>query len=372
MSRSHSYVFHRYVSLPMTVLVVGQAAQGPKPVLVPDALSCGGCRIVAERALTLGAADGPGALSGLPTTIRVDSRGRYWVFSADPPRVYDRGGVFLRSIGTAGRGPGEFLQAYTMAQLPGDSILIVDGAALRGTVLSPTLELARTFRLPFGIREIEVRRWPDSVIVMGVSSTREGAGFPLHLWSVGRTEAITQASFTLDDAELRPSGAPRKFLHVAGSGSEYWTLDVRRYRLARWRGIAPDLIFERKPSWFPGEAVGALGGPTLAPSPMMSGLSVDPAGLIWAFAGTPAPSWPDAWKGAIASGREIRGSSIAMEYLYKSTVEVIDPRTGRLLASAPVPRWVWSGLPDARAATYYTGFDGVPRVDVLQFRLEGR
>ena len=46
---------------------------------VPDAVSCDACAITVRQLVRLGAEDGDGSLSGFPTAVRADSRGRYWV-----------------------------------------------------------------------------------------------------------------------------------------------------------------------------------------------------------------------------------------------------------------------------------------------------
>ena len=129
---------------------------------VPNAVSCDACTITVRQLVRLGAEDGDGSLSGFPTAVRADSRGRYWVLEwRRPPRLFDANGRFMRNVGRIGQGPGEFVFAFDAGQVAGDSILVIDAAARRATVFSPDLRPRRYVSLRTQLFSTTVVRWPD-------------------------------------------------------------------------------------------------------------------------------------------------------------------------------------------------------------------
>lgn len=84
------------------------------------------------------------------TDMDVDSRGR--IFAGDALNeilVLDADGRLLRRFGRLGGGPGEFQAVSTVHVLPGDSLYVYDGYALRATVYPPDeTRVAYTLDLP--------------------------------------------------------------------------------------------------------------------------------------------------------------------------------------------------------------------------------
>jgi hypothetical protein len=59
-------------------------------------------------------------------------------------RVFDAAGQYLRRIGRAGQGPGEYQRLSMMQRLPGDTLLIADNSSRRLTYLTPGGHVFRT------------------------------------------------------------------------------------------------------------------------------------------------------------------------------------------------------------------------------------
>ncbi|MDX1390584.1 MAG: 6-bladed beta-propeller, partial [Acidobacteriota bacterium] len=59
-------------------------------------------------------------------------------------RVFDRAGNLLATWGRAGEGPGEFVRAFHVTSLPGDTVAVFDGGNARVTFFSPAGEVVRT------------------------------------------------------------------------------------------------------------------------------------------------------------------------------------------------------------------------------------
>ena len=71
------------------------------------ATRCRSCTIVVERALTIGALEGPTSFLGDPP-VRQDSRGRIYVGNVGgfAVLVFDSAGRHVRTVGRQGEGPG--------------------------------------------------------------------------------------------------------------------------------------------------------------------------------------------------------------------------------------------------------------------------
>lgn len=107
--------------------------------------------------VTIGAFEGADEyVFGVISGVAVDAEGRIHV--ADPQameiRVFSLEGAFLRRVGRDGEGPGEFRHISGLAVAPG-GIAALDGGLGRVTVLGPSGEVVRMFRLerPYMILE---------------------------------------------------------------------------------------------------------------------------------------------------------------------------------------------------------------------------
>lgn len=107
-----------------------------------------------EPDLTIGEVRGTDEhVFGQIADVGVDPEGRFYVLDrqARRARVYDRGGRFLRDVGSPGEGPGELSDAVTGIVIgPSDSIYVVDHRQLRLNVYGPGGTPARTVPLHYG------------------------------------------------------------------------------------------------------------------------------------------------------------------------------------------------------------------------------
>ncbi len=63
-------------------------------------------------------------------------------------RVYDETGLYLRSMGGMGEGPGEFSDAFHLWILPGDTLWVGDYRPWRYNVFSPVGDFLRSVPTP--------------------------------------------------------------------------------------------------------------------------------------------------------------------------------------------------------------------------------
>jgi hypothetical protein len=372
------------ISLPYVVLALATAAQNAPAqpdsvtrdsvVVVPDAPTCASCTIATRRLVTLGTAEGPGSISSMIQNLGVDGRGRYWVLVGEhPPLVFDAGGRFVATVGRRGTGPGEVQYPSDFAPLPGDSVLLLDSG--RATVFDADLKPVRNITLTAGFFPVHVIEWPIFVVANGMVSTKVANGWPLHSVTFEERVAHVDTSFGPERSTLGAQGVPMLMQRIAPStGMTFWSADWGRYRLTHWAAPGKKTVtLERRPAWFPLEASrGGMGSPTTPPDPVIAGIHQDSAGLLWVFTKTAAPTWRSAWPKGTAPGSEIDVRRLAPEKMYRTTIEVIDPRTRRIVARRIIPELIVAALPDRRAAAYVVGPDEVPRIAILRVDLVRR
>lgn len=351
------------------------AQAGPRdPVLVTDALSCPQCTIVVRPLLTLGTTDGPGSISVGLRGVRVDSHGRYWVLAGDePPIVFDTAGRFVRRVGRTGRGPGEFVRPREAVAVAGDSMLVVDGGTMRALLVGRDLRPGRAISLSSPFAPLLVQDWPSRVIGNGSVTTPAGSGWPLHSLSFAGRIAEVLDSFGPGDGAVTPGAFARISQQLAPArAGGFWSADYLRYRITVWaRAGEKKQVFDRQPRWFAQPSQLEIGGPTRPPEPAISAIAEDDDGLLWIFVRIPSSTWRDAWP-RTSERAELDYRSLAYEKLFRTMVEVLDPRAARIVARHEMNAWVVSALPGRRAAVYTTDADDIPRIQIIGLQLSGR
>jgi hypothetical protein len=348
------------------------AAQRHARTRVPDEPTCARCVIAIGSATTLQASEDGGTILQPPSAVRRDGSGRYWVLAGGgPPIVYDSGGSFVGLAGRAGGGPGEFMFPGDVVPIAGDSVLVIDVAQRRATVLGGDLRPGRLIRMPWALQRAVVVNWPALVVMNGDVSTPAGAGWSLHRVSFAQEEVSVLGSFGPDQGEMRPGSEFAGYQHLASvRGDHVWSADRSSYRLHLW---TPDGVsmrsLERTPEWFSTTSPMGIGSPATPPPPAVTAIEEDAAGLVWVFIRVPAESWQEAWSGVPLTAREVSVRDIAFEKLFRTVIEVIDPRRARVVARRFVDKWVVASIPGLRAAMYATNADGVPTVSIVQLLL---
>ena len=98
--------------------------------------------------------------------------------SSDGIKVFERSGQFVRSLGREGRGPGEFLDPFTMLAGSGDTVGVYDQGTGRLTWFVGDLDIVEEARLPWpGFLHAGVRL-DDGTWVINVASVQAGLIVP--------------------------------------------------------------------------------------------------------------------------------------------------------------------------------------------------
>jgi hypothetical protein len=356
--------------------VIGMAAGGVRAtgqvatVVVPDAPSCAKCTIDLRTVVSLGAVDGPGSLSTNPSSIRVDARGRYWVTQeAELPMVFDGTGKFVKSIGSVGEGPGEFRAAYATMPLS-DSVLVFDYITRRATMVGSDLRPGRTIAVPPDIAAGTIITWPTLAFMRKASWGRNEARDPVARVRFSPAGIDVLGSFGPAHDDPDP-GYPLAQIFGEVRLGNIWSADANsRYRLSQWSVAAAQVqSLERKPEWFVNPSDGSKRSMA---APYVRAIQEDSAGLIWVFVSVSRPGWREAMPKLGPGANDIPLRNIAFERLYRTTVEVIDPRTAHVVTQRVLDEWIVAALPNGRAAAYSVDEQGTPRIKIVQLSLLGR
>ena len=361
------------LALASTVAASEVSSQGLRDLVVPDASSCAQCSISVRTKLRFSSREIAGEIFEPPFAVRSDPFGNFMVLSQNSlPRVYSERGIFLRSFGRSGEGPGELVQAEDLFWTPGDSLVILDGYSRRASVFTASGRFVRQLRTPSQLVNSVIIRWPESVLLSGQIASSQTAGFPLHLTAFDSSEVRLIRSFGPDRGILLPGGRGITF-HVTSRGEQRRIVSARpeEFRIYSWSESGHLLsILRRTAPWFPDSGAGRIGSPKMPPTPALMAIAVDRAGLIWVFVRTPAESWRRAWAAVNEDVQEVRVSQLEYHWLFNTIVEVIDPSSGRVLSRSVLPGLAISAPLDGHVAVYGRNSRGEPELRIDSVRLE--
>lgn len=342
---------------------------------VPDAPSCPSCTIVV-RPVTVLRSDAPSTeVIAPPNAVRRDSRHRYWVLPSEgPPIVFDSAGRPIRSIGRRGSGPAEFVSAVDALVLPGDSVLIIDQMLRRATVISPDLTPARSVDLLWPLSPAIVLGWPRALVMNGNVRTPDGAGLPLHFVSLAGRQAAFAGSFSPGEGTLLPGKALENHQLLAlSTGGNFWSAYMLDYQLALWSPKGRLLAsLKRRPAWFPSKSPYGVGNPSTPPPPALVSIEEDTTGMVWVFARVASRSWRQGWTRVRQGAKEVASQDIALEQMFWTEVEVINPLERRVVARTSLNEWVLGSMGNGLVATYTTDQGGSPVLSIRHVSLQKR
>jgi hypothetical protein len=248
-----------------------------------------------------------------------------------------------------------------------DSLMILDGAARRVTVVDTGFSMIRGFPLP-GHLERALILSDGSILAVGRLGTPDAAGQPVHSFSpVGKY----QASFGVDEAFVLPSRHfPRP--QIAAGRRGVWVALENEYRLALWEARGKKLAeFERKAAWFAPHAPRSV-DLNNAPLPWITALFEDDEGLLWVYSLVAAPDWRTGVGRRIKTAEGVAIVDQDLARLYDTRIEVLDVARGRLVAAVTVPELLVHTLGANHVVGWRSNADGGYVVDVWRFTLTGK
>ena len=345
--------------------------EAQRAVTIRDPATCSSCRIELVRVSIVGDSTAPGLVNnqGIAAT---DSRGRVFITSNGDPgtiQVFSQSGRHLTRIGRPGRGPGEFDSRPLVVIGPRDSIFAWDDGTQRLTVFNPEFKLVRTVAMPMPFVSAAVLLPDGRAVVVAQVQSRDLIGFPLHLIDAAGTLV---RSFGSRDQHI-PRGSRWAGARVVTSGGDgqIWIARPNLYTLELWDTAGTHIrSVARTTSWFapwerqPPGSVGEtrmnpkLSGMWVRGDSLWVAITVDDA--EWKprspvpYPGVPGARWtPDA----------------AMHNIFDTIVEVIDLRTGSLIATERLRQHFVSQPGVGLLASYEEDAAGTPRYAVWRVEL---
>ena len=304
-------------------------------VVVPDAPACAACSLTVSAVVELGDREGPGIV-GEQTEIGRSDDGDYYVSSLlQEGRLlrFSPDGVFLDAIGRAGEGPGEYVWPVLMGG-DTDALTILDIRRFRVTTIRGGV--IATARLPLLVDDFALL--PDGRHVYnGFEYEPREADQPLHLYD--ETSGRVTHSFGGEGVRVVQAAEPptevRRRVAGAADGS-IWAASWTRYRIDKWDPDGDRITrIERDAPWFrPGEESPGLPN-EFEPSPVTLGVRDWGDGLLMVVVNVADADWRPAAPARAVQGHELL-SAAQQEELFDTVIEVLDTRSGTVLARTRV------------------------------------
>ena len=281
-----------------------------------DDLICIDCVITLDTVVTIGGLDGPG-LDAIQQSskVAVDRRGRILVYWSRVPRisVFDSTGVFLRTIGGPGEGPGEYALVVHVDAGP-RYIHVFD--MRRRTLLDYEFVPVRADELPAQVSYSYVTE-SDDIVFSADLRTRDAVGHPLHMLT-------PSGELSSHGGHGRVYRGPSSdgLQSLSGTDGRLWVAPVYPNRLVEWDwDVAGEptmrRVIDRAVEEFDRH------DPERWPGPRNAGTMLDQHGL-WIVWRAPDPDWdPDKFQNPTGEPRET---------VVDSWVDLVDPSSGRTIA----------------------------------------
>jgi hypothetical protein len=313
--------------------------------------ACADCSLVPTLVATMTSPTSQVTPEAIPTVLR-DSRGmHYLVYNGwieKPVRRYDASGKFLGILGDTGRGPAKYEMTHTVFIGAGDSVFVYDWER-EFLVFDREGKFVRTIPLSHGTPFAYDPNAGGTLYAMGAPRSKTKARSP-YLLRVDAKGEIRDSFPIFSGAEI-PDPLPA----MAPNG-DLWTYMQENYRLERHSpdgevqqiiGVTvpgrarPFLTHEEEDSLVAVKAGQHKHPERPMPPPRMSAI-VDSTGLLWVARSYPKPFWdtvtvvPDPHS-PFEPAHEVSITVDQRDGAYITAVEVIDPRTGQLLARTEFP-----------------------------------
>jgi hypothetical protein len=284
-------------------------------------------------------------------------------------KVFGADGSFLRSVGRAGDGPGEFRTVNHLALLEGDTIEVYDLGGARLQRLGPRFEPGSITRLP-GFLASSMRRTTDGRrVVNAIVAAPSGIGLPLHLVS---EDGEILASFG-SDPPIEDLRTPHRRRLSVTPRETAWSSSTTEYRLEEWTWEGLRLrSLVRSATWFRRDGGRQL-SPDGVPNAGVRAIREDREGRLWVVALVPGTNWESGvgpWEEQLTG--EIVTGITNMERAFDTIIEVIDPGSGRLLGTQRLSVPVQGFVDDGRVYAIEITPIGDYRISVWKLELTGR
>lgn len=304
-------------------------AQNPAVTTLTESPDCD-CRIELTRVISLSDSLHPGLFAYSPLVMR-DSRGNWYATSntdgLKQVGVFDPDGRLKKVLGGLGEGPGEFTIINHIVVDSGDTLYVYDHAQLRRSVFDPGHEFVRTERIPAFMRDM-VPLPSGHMIVNSTIRTADGVDWPLHL--IGADGGVLQ-TFGNETASSRPDDSFLELRAIAVDGEGVlWVAPKNAYELSAYSMAGTRLEptnrrYRRQVDWFQPWTEPSRGAEPPKPNVNQIAFGPEDPSLLWVLISVADAEW--------APVPPQRSSKELIDSLYDDILEVIDVKSGSVLAS---------------------------------------
>lgn len=278
-------------------------------------------------------------------------------------------GAYLGELGRRGSGPGEFGSVRIIRALASGELLAVDVANSRISWWTPGRPQPRKEETIVGGDWFDAVPWLGDTVLFSARYLNEAAvGFPLHLSS----SRHVVASFGTDRPHLEVGNWTESIRRLSSpSHGCWWAIPFDRQYVVHCFSSNRRLArqFELRPAWFKRWPLhqaqnhdDRVGGCRAKVYTNAWALEADEAGRVWVAFLTPSADYA---KKAPCVHRPIGRLGDYMDM----PIEVLDGRTGTLLASSTLREVVVTISTDGRIVTYDEDANGEPVITVWRARI---
>lgn len=334
--------------------------------VIPSDRSCARCRIHIHKIAELP----PGARAQATLGSRV-VRNRVGLFFVAPTveqgviAMHDAEGRFLRAVGRRGGGPGEFDDITALAVSPADSLYVLHRGN-RFSVLGPDATYARSFASPLLISRAHFGVDREGRVVVAEGSM----GAPGGILSLHRIGAAGELSRTVRADALGPAASSAYGPLAITAGGDLFASPRSPYvmdrfdRAGRWQAR-----FVRELSWFPRE----WDRRRAVSRPVVNAITARSDGRIWVSLLRPNRNWvPPEVPPKDARGETAPVMLTAPQAIdrFDHVLELFDPATGRIVASAQITdRYVGGFLDGEHLYTHREEENGEITIEIWRLSL---
>ena len=299
------------MTIPLALRAVSTPISAQETITVSGEVTCPECAITLDTVATL---SGPDLQVSFVPGVAVDRRGRFLLTTLRPEiMVFDSTGVFLRTVGRRGEGPGEY--EFPVHIAVGPQYIHVFDAERGRTLLDHDFQYVRADRFAANYLHSHVMDAED-VVFTGDVLTEGAVGHSLHILSLSGE----MSSYDGDGTWHGRTGAARNL--VTGDSASLWVVEPTPNRLTRWELVPSPrkaLVLDRVVEEFDRHG----SDPGLWPRVNNVGALLDEDGL-WILWTAPDPGYTPT-----PVGRELPQNP--PREVRDTWLDLLDPATGRTL-----------------------------------------
>lgn len=330
-------------------------AETPEVTRWNDFQLCAECGLVLTEVVRFGDADGPGLIEGAAPGVSWSELMGYVVTSPTFLQLFDDEGRFVRRIGRAGEGPGEF-DGIADAHVVGGRLVVLDRVRRSWSIFDRSGRFVG--RRPYGHQTGPfVPVGGDRVAVVARDRSSQAGGSPLHLAHID--SGVPSLHFGSRDVweygrRDRPYADSIRGSVVGRPGTVWWGA-AGSPRVQEW-SVDDELlrVIEGELPWFP-EVTESIDPATEPPSTLLRSIALDGREYLWMMVRTADPRWRDVELERTADGYRVPPERRA-DYL-DTRLDIFDLEEKRHIG-----RYVWDS-PYARLIN----LGGEPAVSVVEY-----